>query len=194
MKVAIEVTQLKTDAEHAHVILCKSVECHGDRCFVLSMSQVNDQTVSLSLLDTAGQEEYDRLRTMVYSNAHVVIVCFAVDDRNSYTNVRSKWLPEIGQFCPSVSIILVATKIDLRGRSAPGAANDSTIVTSAEGRDLANDIKAAAYVECSSRRKQGLDEVFEAAAKAATKTEPRNSKKEKKRKSGDYKDDRCTVS
>lgn len=133
---------------------------------------------------------------MVYCNAHVVIVCFAVDDRNSYDNVRNKWLPEIAQFCPNVSIVLVATKIDLRGESGPNAADDTATLSPAEGRELANDVSAAAYVECSSRLKQGLNEVFEAAAKAALGSKCKNGKKEKEKKlkSGNNKDDRCTVS
>ena len=158
---------------------------------------MSDETVSLSLLDTAGQEEYDRLRSMVYCNAHVVLVCFAVDDRNSYANVRLKWLPEIRQFCPDVAMVLVATKVDLRGASGPKADADVAL-TCAEGQELATDIGAAAYVECSSRLKQGLDDVFQAAARATlscpSKRNNSNPDKEKKRKSAGEKNKSCIIS
>lgn len=40
--------------------------------------QVDDQLVELSLWDTAGQEEFDRLRSLSYAETHVVMLCFSV--------------------------------------------------------------------------------------------------------------------
>jgi Ras family protein A len=46
--------------------------------------------VELALWDTAGQEDYDRLRPLSYFETNVVIICFAVDNPNSFQNVRDK--------------------------------------------------------------------------------------------------------
>ncbi|KAF5369213.1 hypothetical protein D9757_010030 [Collybiopsis confluens] len=67
---------------------------------------VDDQLVELSLWDTAGQEEFDRLRSLSYAETHVVMVCFSVDNPVSLENVESKWLDEILEYCPGVKLVL----------------------------------------------------------------------------------------
>ena len=46
--------------------------------------------VELALWDTAGQEEYDRLRPLSYPETDVLFVCFAVDSPHSLENVLDK--------------------------------------------------------------------------------------------------------
>ena len=40
---------------------------------------VDGKVFELTLWDTAGQEEYDRLRPLSYQKADVVLVCFSID-------------------------------------------------------------------------------------------------------------------
>lgn len=46
--------------------------------------------VELALWDTAGQEEYDRLRPLSYPETDLIFVCFAIDCPNSLDNVLDK--------------------------------------------------------------------------------------------------------
>lgn len=46
--------------------------------------------VELALWDTAGQEEYDRLRPLSYPETDLIFVCFAIDCPNSLDNVMDK--------------------------------------------------------------------------------------------------------
>ena len=46
--------------------------------------------VELALWDTAGQEEYDRLRPLSYPETDLIFVCFAIDCPNSLENVMDK--------------------------------------------------------------------------------------------------------
>lgn len=125
--------------------------------------------MTLSLLDTAGQEEYDMLRTIVYVNADVVIVCYSVDDPNSYDNICLKWIPEVRKFAGKVPVVLVGNKTDLRHMSTDTAQDSPAgqMMSTDSGSRLAAKIHASSFVECSSRTCQGLDAVFEATAKAA---------------------------
>lgn len=50
------------------------------------------KTVELALWDTAGQEEYDRLRPLSYPETDLIFVCFAIDCPNSLENVMDKVL------------------------------------------------------------------------------------------------------
>jgi Rho family protein len=49
--------------------------------------------VELALWDTAGQEEYDRLRPLSYPESNVILVVFAIDYPTSLENVTDKASP-----------------------------------------------------------------------------------------------------
>ncbi|KAF9668724.1 hypothetical protein SADUNF_Sadunf14G0033300 [Salix dunnii] len=72
---------------------------------------VDGQTVNLGLWDTAGQEDYNRLRPLSYRGADVFILAFSLISRPSYENVSKKWVPELRHYAPSVPIVLVGTKL-----------------------------------------------------------------------------------
>ena len=39
---------------------------------------IDNTHVELSLWDTAGQEEFDRLRSLSYDDTHAIMLCFSV--------------------------------------------------------------------------------------------------------------------
>mmetsp|Transcript_45328 Transcript_45328/g.114116 ORF Transcript_45328/g.114116 Transcript_45328/m.114116 type:complete len:198 (-) Transcript_45328:181-774(-) len=126
-------------------------------------------TIELGLWDTAGQEEYDRLRPLSYTNANVFLVCFSVVDPTSFENVPAKWYPELTHFCPNVPHILVGTKIDLRADKTTMDKLSQTgrsPVTLESGNDLAKKTKAVKYIECSAKTGENLKTVFDEAIKA----------------------------
>jgi len=51
---------------------------------------VDGKSVQLALWDTAGQEDYERLRPLAYSKAHVILIAFSVDTPDSLDNVKHK--------------------------------------------------------------------------------------------------------
>merc|ERR1719198_866554 len=75
---------------------------------------VDGKPINLGLWDTAGQEDYDRLRPLSYPQTDVFLICFSVISEASLKNVKSKWAPEINNHCPGTPIVLVGTKADLR--------------------------------------------------------------------------------
>lgn len=52
--------------------------------------RVDGKSVQLALWDTAGQEDYERLRPLAYSKAHVILIGFSVDTPDSLDNVKHK--------------------------------------------------------------------------------------------------------
>jgi len=128
-----------------------------------------DQNIELGLWDTAGQEEYDRLRPLSYANANVFLICFSVVNPTSCENVQSKWYPEVVHFCPDVPQILVGTKIDLRsdeGVIEKLKSSGQHPITTEQGESLAKKIKAIKYLECSAKTGQNLKNVFDEAVKS----------------------------
>ena len=76
-----------------------------------ALAQVEGRHIELALWDTAGQEEYEILRPLSYPNTDVVLLCFSVDNRDSFENAMQKWIPEVRHFCPKTAILLVGTKV-----------------------------------------------------------------------------------
>jgi GTPase SAR1 family protein len=95
---------------------------------------INDVTHRLAIWDTAGQEDFDRLRLLSYPNVRLItahfriwvyllifglpiiesftqtdvfLVCYAIDDLDSFQHVSTKWIPELHKHSPGVPIILV---------------------------------------------------------------------------------------
>lgn len=124
-----------------------------------AMVLVEGKEVNFSLWDTAGQEAYARIRTLSYQKTDIFLMCYSSVNPTSKENIRDTWLPEIQHHSPRTPFILVATKTDLRSDSK----FEDSIVTAKEGEQLAKEIKAYCYMECSSLTREGLKEVFDTA-------------------------------
>ncbi|XP_021342736.1 rho-related protein racA-like [Mizuhopecten yessoensis] len=119
----------------------------------VSELRLNGNDYEIALWDTAGQEDYDRLRPMSYPGSDVICICFAVDNRDSFENITEKWIPELQHHIPNVPKMLVACKTDLRYTST------GDYVTYAEGSKVAQDLELR-YQETSALTRDGLTACF----------------------------------
>lgn len=133
---------------------------------------VDGKPYCLALWDTAGQEDYDRLRPLSYPGTDIFLLCYSIESRCSFENVEAKWIPEIEHHCPNVPILLVACKSDLRSSS-----RREEMVSTEEGQELAKRLRVS-FCETSSLTQTGLKECFDTAIKRAS--ECSNSKKKAK--------------
>ena len=135
---------------------------------------LNGKFVSLNLWDTAGQEDYDRLRPLSYPQTDVFLACFSLISPTSFEHIQQKWHPEIIHHCPGVPIVLVGNKLDLRDDpSTMERLNElrMTPVTKPQGLEMAKRINAVKYVECSAKTQKGLKDVFVTAAEVVVSPE-----------------------
>ena len=137
---------------------------------------VDNVHIELSLWDTAGQEEFDRLRSLSYDDTHAIMLCFSVDSKDSLENVESKWVGEIAENCQGVKLVLVALKCDLReqgtdeeqAEGVEGAQKEKKeMINYNQGLEVARRINALRYLECSAMRNRGVNEAFTEAARVA---------------------------
>jgi Rho family protein len=141
---------------------------------------VDNVHIELSLWDTAGQEEFDRLRSLSYDDTHCIVLCFSVDSRDSLENVESKWVGEISDNCQGVKLVLCALKCDLRETAeddvpegaAAVAKKERPMITYDQGLEVAKRIKALRYLECSAMKNRGVNEAFTEAARVALSVKP----------------------
>jgi len=132
--------------------------------------RIDNKPVQLALWDTAGQEEYERLRPLSYSKAHVILIAFSIDQPDSLENVAAKWIEETNSLCPGIPVILVGLKKDLR--EDPNAIDEMSrkglrFIDTAEGEAVCQQIGAKRYLECSALTGENVDAVFEVASRAA---------------------------
>uniref|UniRef100_G1NRE5 Rho-related GTP-binding protein RhoB n=2 Tax=Meleagris gallopavo TaxID=9103 RepID=G1NRE5_MELGA len=137
--------------------------------------------MKLFLFDVSGKDEasYRNLRSVFYEDTNIVLICFSVDRPDSQQNVLDFWVPEIKLFCPTVPIILVATKIELRddeGIRKKLAAQGYEPINTIEGKALAARIGAYAYLECSAKTKEGVDTALEIISQCALNEKKRRKK------------------
>lgn len=128
---------------------------------------VSGKQINLILWDLGGGgEDYPRLRPLSYPQTDVFLLCFSIDSSSSFEQIRSSWILELNHHCPNTPIILVGTKADLREnqeRISDLAARGLEMVTKEQGLNLAKEIGAVEYHECSALTQQGIRSLFERA-------------------------------
>ena len=131
---------------------------------------IGDDPYTLGLFDTAGQEDYDRLRPLSYPQTDVFLVCFSVTSPASFENVKEKWFPEVHHHCPGVPCLIVGTQIDLRDDQSvieKLARQKQRPIQIEQGERLARELGAVKYVECSALTQKGLKNVFDEVSSGA---------------------------
>ncbi|CAG9806890.1 unnamed protein product [Chironomus riparius] len=124
---------------------------------------LNGKSYVLKLIDTAGQEDYERVRRLFYKDAKAFILCYSIENHASFNNIYNKWMPELKQIENwPIPFILVGTKIDLRDDPT----YSKPLVTTEEGQGLAQRICANRFIECSAKKNVHIKDTIEEALRA----------------------------
>ncbi|XP_019937460.1 rho-related GTP-binding protein RhoF [Paralichthys olivaceus] len=135
-----------------------------------STISLGGKEIKLNLYDTAGQEDYDRLRPLSYQEADLILVCFDVTNPTSFENVLIKWFPEVRHFCQDTPVILIGCKTDLRKDKECARklrAMNLAPITYTQGEEIQQQMKAELYLECSAKYQEHVEDIFREAAKKA---------------------------
>eukprot|EP01123_Difflugia_compressa_P009785 TRINITY_DN3354_c0_g1_i1.p1 TRINITY_DN3354_c0_g1~~TRINITY_DN3354_c0_g1_i1.p1 ORF type:complete len:198 (-),score=34.32 TRINITY_DN3354_c0_g1_i1:73-666(-) len=140
--------------------------------------QVGNKIAAISLWDTAGQEDFDRLRPLSYMDTDIFLLCFSLTHLSSFANISTKWHPEVNHYCPTSLQLLVGTKLDLRDNST----SEKEVISTQQGQKLATAINAVRYMECSALTQNGLNEVFDVAIRVVVEGSEKKKKILKRKK------------
>jgi len=106
----------------------------------------HDLRYRINLFDTAGQEEYDRLRPLSYPGTDLVLYVFKKTRRSTLDSVERKWFPEINHHIPGTHSVLIGNTLMRQEEEIPESeiqVNDEDI------QNALNVIHAEKYVEFS---------------------------------------------
>jgi Ras-related C3 botulinum toxin substrate 1 len=111
------------------------------------------------------EEEYSMKINQAYIGTQLYILAFSVVQPRSFENIVAKWVPMVRHHTPEAPVILVGTMIEQRTH-VPTLENlyarGESFITYEEGERLAKKMDCITYLEVSSVRQQGVQEVFDA--------------------------------
>jgi small GTP-binding protein len=124
--------------------------------FVNFNVKLDEKVVKLQIWDTCGQEIYRSLISGFYKNAALAVLVYAIDSKESFTNL-DVWLKDIKlQSNPDIKIFLVGNKADLE---------ESRVVDFEEAKKYANEHDFDYVNETSAKNGFNVKEVFIQASK-----------------------------
>ncbi|XP_061174424.1 uncharacterized protein LOC133183486 [Saccostrea echinata] len=121
---------------------------------------------SLSIYDLPGQHDFDQMRKFALKDSNVIIICYNVQNRKSFENVQSVWIPEIRQFLgKSVPIVLVGILLNKKQVKS---------VSRREAIKVTSQMQLHDYFEIYSGDNVEVSCLFSCVANIARKTKKRN--------------------
>eukprot|EP01083_Nonionella_stella_P105314 302902_1 len=124
----------------------------------------NGKIMKMNIWDTAGQERFHSISRAYYRDADAIIVCYAVNNRLSFTNV-SKWRDDIDDYAQTdgVVVMLVGCKADMKMKKPHGKGNTRK-VTLHDVREMACSDEwkkfSTQWGECSARTGDNIESIF----------------------------------
>lgn len=131
---------------------------------------LNNITAAADLWDTAGQEEYERLRRLSYQDADIVIIAYSFESSTTLSNITEVWAPESMTYAPNAKIILVGLKSDI----------DNSNINPVFAGKIAQSIGAVAHLDCSSIQMYNVNKLFNVVFNTAYNTHMLNLNKNNK--------------
>ena len=69
--------------------------------------------IKLQIWDTAGQERFNAIVSAFYRNVTGVLVIFDLTSRESFEEVKNRWLPQLQKYVPETPFVMVGNKNEL---------------------------------------------------------------------------------
>jgi small GTP-binding protein len=108
-----------------------------------------DSKVRFVLWDLAGQAQFKRVRQSYLANAEAGILVYDVTRKDTFDKIEN-WFNEIKEVSKTISLILVANKIDLI---------ESRVIPTEAGEGLAKNLNLS-YIETSAKTGENINDAF----------------------------------
>eukprot|EP01115_Flamella_aegyptia_P011895 TRINITY_DN5727_c0_g1_i2.p1 TRINITY_DN5727_c0_g1~~TRINITY_DN5727_c0_g1_i2.p1 ORF type:complete len:134 (-),score=39.52 TRINITY_DN5727_c0_g1_i2:77-478(-) len=126
----------------------------------------------LEILDTAGTEQFTAMRDLYMKNGQGFVLVYSIIAQSTFND-----LPDIKEQITRVKdsdevpVILVGNKCDL---------TEQRVITSEQGKELANKWKNCLFMEASAKARINIDEIFIEIIRLINKVNPVKDEKKKR--------------
>lgn len=117
----------------------------------------NGYTLCLQIWDTAGQERYHSISKLFFRDSDVAFICFQAGDEQSTKEIVN-WVTRVREEVPTCTLFFVMTKADLH-TPEQNQQFKQEVIPQIQGYDCQGPFLT------SSLTKEGVNELFQAAAK-----------------------------
>lgn len=143
--------------------------------------ELDGEHYSLVVFDPPGSPTFDGVRRMGYLYASIVLLCYSLHSRQSLNDVLERWRRDIDAIGadPAIPVVVVADTANLHETSlrseGVGRLKEDELILSETGLNIAEEIGAIKYAECSTKTKQGIPELLKFVAKTSVLSAERSS-------------------
>ncbi|KAI0378798.1 hypothetical protein F5Y04DRAFT_261059 [Hypomontagnella monticulosa] len=126
--------------------------------------RVTGVNYNMDIFDTAGVGDYDRIRPLSYPDTNVFIVCYRIGHkhwRDSWENVKQKWLPEITRYGHGIPFVIVAIRNPDVAIEDEVEGTNQSIEKYPYYAMKASELGAAGYATCNMHSPQSVKDVFD---------------------------------
>ncbi|KAJ5071100.1 ras-related c3 botulinum toxin substrate 1 [Anaeramoeba ignava] len=127
---------------------------------------IEGNPINLTLFGTSTVEDFHKICENSSPQVDSFLVCFSLISRSSFENIKNIWIPQIQNSRENVPFFLIGTHLDLRDDQETIKRLEEkglSPVSYEDGANLAQEIKAVKYLECSSVTQKNLKNVFDEA-------------------------------
>ncbi|XP_055390155.1 ras-related C3 botulinum toxin substrate 1-like [Condylostylus longicornis] len=114
-------------------------------------------------------------KPLQYSKTDIFLLCFSIVNIESFKSIKEKWYPHLNNFCPKIPIILIGIDSDLRNNEN----DEENYISYAKGLEMAKEINAIKYLECSILTKDGLNKISNEAMRLILNSSKKSNKNKK---------------
>jgi small GTP-binding protein len=146
----------------------------------LQLESSGKDHIELVLYDTPGRHDHLHIVHTLMKNKDFILLCFSLVIPASFNNINKHWMKEIKEnMASAVPIVLIGLQLDLRNN--PQIVEDlvdkgTSAIDYDMGRELADEIGAVGYIECSNNDINDIEKVREKLREVSHSQQMKNKK------------------
>ncbi|TFG05199.1 MAG: GTP-binding protein [Promethearchaeota archaeon] len=111
-----------------------------------------DTLIKLIIWDIAGQDKYEKFRRSYYEGCSGALLVYDLTRQHTLNNIEKKWFKDVkNHVTKKIDYVLIGNKLDLE---------DSRVINSDEGNDVAKKINAVDFIETSAKNGENVEDAF----------------------------------
>ena len=114
--------------------------------------EINGNKLWLHIWDTPGNDEFDRLRSISYQDAEIILLIFDFENKQTFDNLEERWIKEANYYSKEAKLIVIGNNADSPNKK---------LVLISEVKQFCNKHQIEAFISVDPFTGRGLDKILE---------------------------------